>query len=142
MRMVRMVRVMTVMRVVGRPARVLSKQRCPTRRGITRTFVRRLADAAGFYTAGEHRFANTSEQSQRLAVTAESDGLAFTACDVGQVGRGPSILPLAKTARVDVSLASVSASYDGWDDFGIIGHDGRSVYIRERIRYGCLEFGK
>ena len=125
--MVRMVRVMTVMRVVGRPARVLSKQRRPTGRRVTRTFVRRLADAARFYTAGEHRFANTSEQGQRLAMTAESDGLVFTACDVGQVGRGTSILSLAKTAGVNVPLASVGVNRSGWDDLGIIGHGGRSV---------------
>ena len=75
-------------------------------------------------------------------MTTESDGLMFTTGDVGQVGRGTSILSFAKTARVDVSLTSVSTSRDRWDDFGIIGRDGRSVYIRERVRYGCPAFGR
>ena len=67
----------------------------------------------------------------------ESDGLVFTACDIGQVGRGTSILSLAKTAGVYIYITSVGASRGGWNDLGVIGHDGRRVYIKESIRYYC-----
>lgn len=68
-------------------------------------------------------------------MTTEGNGLVFATGDLGQVGHDFVILSLAKSTGMYVFLCSLSIGSREWVDFGILGSDGGSIYVKGRMRH-------